>query len=43
MRGVVGISVWNVIIIGVIALGWIMAWNAFAAGKQVGSVTLGRA
>jgi hypothetical protein len=43
MRGVVGISVWNVLIIGAIALGWILVWNEFAAGKQVGSITLGRA
>jgi hypothetical protein len=43
MRGVVGISFWNVIIIGIVALAWIMVWNEFAAGKTVGGVTLGRA
>lgn len=43
VRGVVGINLWNVLVIGVIAVGGVMLYNAFAAGRTVAGLTMGRA
>jgi len=42
MKGVVGINAWNVLIVGIIALVFLMIWNEFAAGQNIGGVTVGR-
>ena len=43
MKGVVSVTIWNVAVIGIIALMWVFVWTEFVAGKQIGSLTFGRA
>lgn len=43
VRGVVGMSLWNVVIIGIIAVGAVIGYNALLAGRSIGGMTLGRA
>jgi hypothetical protein len=43
IRGVVGMNLFNILIIGVIAVGAVYLYDAFIAGRTVAGVTLGRA
>lgn len=43
VRGVVGVNLWNVVIVGVIAIGAVLAYNSFVAGRSVAGLTLARA
>jgi hypothetical protein len=43
MRGVLGLSVFNVLIVGVIAIIFVWGYNTWLAGSQVAGMTLGRA
>lgn len=42
-RGVVGVSIWNVAIIGIIAVVFVIGYNTWLAGRSVAGVTLARA
>lgn len=42
MKGVVGVSFWNLIIVGLIALVAVYLFNRFAAGKTVAGMTVPR-
>lgn len=39
MKGVVGVNIWNVVIIGVVAVAAIVAYNKFLGGKTIAGVT----
>jgi hypothetical protein len=43
VRGVVGVSLWNIVIIGIIAVVAVIGYNAWIAGNTVAGVTLARA
>lgn len=43
MKGIVGVSAWNLVIVGTVAVVAVMVFNMFAAGKSVGGYTIPRA
>jgi len=43
MRGVVGFSVWNIIVIGVIAVAAVYLYDQYISGKTVFGFAFGRA
>lgn len=43
MRGVVGFSVWNVLVIGIVAVASVYVYDQYVSGKTVLGFTFGRA
>jgi hypothetical protein len=43
MRGVIGLTVFNVVIVGVTALAFVYGYNNYFAGRSVAGINLGRA